>query len=82
MKKEPISKADKYCTDIFDYLDRLPAGMVSIPKICKRENMEKFLKICDEYVKERGDINEFWVYLNKKRDTLHKFDRVLKETYE
>lgn len=77
MKDVKITKEEKYRTAIFEYLDRLPAGMVSIPKICKRETMNEFLKICDEYIKERGEINEFSVYLNNKRDVIHKFDKVL-----
>lgn len=72
-----MAKKLTYREQIFEYLDKLPAGMVSIPAICKRENMDKFLKICDEYIKERGEINEFQVYLNKNRDTIHKFDKIL-----
>ena len=72
-----MKKELPYKEQIYDYLDKLPAGMVSIPTICKRETRDEFLKICDEYVKERGELNHYSVHLNKKRDTIHKFDLVL-----
>ena len=62
---------------IYEYLDQLPAGMVSIPTICKLSTMDEFLKICDEYISERGELNHYSVHLNKNRDTIHKFDLVL-----
>lgn len=72
-----MAKELTYKEKIYEYLDKLPAGMVSIPTICKRETRDEFLKICDEYVKERGELNEFSVYINNKKDTIHKIDKVL-----
>ena len=82
MKDARSTKAEEYKQKIFEYLDKLPAGMVSVYKICKRETLPEFLKICQEYIKERGEINHYSVYLNNKKDTLHKFDKILHERYE
>lgn len=73
MKKELI-----YQEEVYTYLDKLPACVIAINKLCKPENREKFIKVVENYINEKGrGANGFDMDFNKDFTKLHKFDLVL-----
>ena len=72
MKKEPT-----YKEKIFEYLDRMPAGIISVDKLCKPENRDKFLSVVKAYIDEKGNSNGYCVEFNHDFSKIKKFDLIL-----
>lgn len=75
--KEKISEAEQYKKDIFEYLDKLPEGVISLDKLCLPENREKFISIVKSYI-DRGDVNGFCTEFNRDYTAIKRFDTMFK----
>ena len=69
---------DCFKIKIYEYLDRLPAGMVSVYKICKRETMPEFIEIVKKYIDERGNYNGYCTEFSNDYSSIKKFDIILR----
>ncbi len=73
-----MAKKLTYQEQIYEYLDKLPAGVFDLTNIVKTENRNKFLPIAKQYIDEKGrGHNGFDMDFNEDFTKLHKFDLVL-----
>lgn len=62
---------------IFDYLDKLPACVIEVKKLCKPENRDKFIEVVKSYIDEKGSRNGYVVEFSGDYSKIRKFEIIL-----
>ena len=69
-----LTPEEQYIADVYTYLDKLPACVVAVDKLCKPENRDKFLSVVKDYIEKRGVYNGYITEFTNDYTAVKKID--------